>query len=208
MDSPAFFQFLSICLPAYLMGSIPSGYLLTRAYAAKDIRDYGSGNIGATNVRRIAGFKLGLATLLADVAKGAVPVFMLSVFLPSGDVQANRFLLAAAALAVFFGHLFPCFLKFKGGKGVATAAGCMGVISPLSCLLAFLVFVCGAAWTNRVSVGSLCAAFFLPFFVWFTRGSLVFTGCAFVMAVFIFLRHRENIRRLISGKEPRFWLKP
>ena len=190
-----------ICIPAYLVGSIPSGFLLIRKFMAKDIREHGSGNIGATNVRRLAGLKLGLATLMADAAKGALPVWMAWLFACPDEMPV---FMASAVLAAFLGHLYPCFLKFKGGKGVSTAAGGFLVISPLGLLSALMVFFAGAMLTRRVSVGSLAASAALPFTVWWQSHSWVFTLAAGVVACFIIYRHTENITRLMAGKEPRF----
>jgi glycerol-3-phosphate acyltransferase PlsY len=188
---------------AYLLGSIPWGLFFTRMFTEKDIRKQGSGNIGATNVRRIAGVMPGILTLFADMAKGAIPVFFLRVIMESNTVK-GELLVALVALAAFMGHLYPCFLKFKGGKGVATAAGCFLVISPLASGMVILVFMMVVGLSNRVSPGSLSAAVALPLVVWWTDQSIPFTGAAAVMAVFIILRHRENIRRIFDGSEPFF----
>jgi len=195
-----------IWLPAfaYLLGSIPWGVVLTRAFTSVDVRQQGSGNIGTTNVSRVAGSTLGLLTFIGDVLKGAVPVYL--VFILAGENQGTGdLLLAIVALAAFFGHLYPLFLKFKdGGKGVATCAGCFVFLSPLACLSALLAFIVVLFSSNRVSAGSLAAAAVLPWMVWFSTHSLQITASAAIMAVFIFVRHTDNIKRLMSGTEPRF----
>ena len=195
-----------IWLPAvaYVLGSIPWGVVLTRNFASVDIRRQGSGNIGATNVSRVAGSTLGLLTCAGDVLKGAAPVYLALILY--GDTHHDGDLLpAVVALGAFFGHLFPLFMKFKdGGKGVATCAGCFVILSPPACLSAVLAFILVLFASKRVSAGSLAAAAVLPGAVWFSAGSLQFTVGAVVMAIFIFIRHTENIKRLISGTEPRF----
>lgn len=183
---------------AYLLGSIPFGLVFTKLFTTVDLRRQGSRNIGATNVRRTAGNFWGIATLLCDVLKGAAPVFVATQV---SDLDAYA---ALVALASFFGHLFPVYLGFRdGGKGVATALGCFAVLSPMGltvCLLVFVLFVC---MTDRVSVGSLAGCAALPLAVWKASGVFAPTACAAVMAAAIWYRHRENIRRLVAGEEPR-----
>jgi len=190
---------------AYLLGSIPWGLVLTRLFTSTNIRQEGSGNIGATNVRRVAGTKLGLLTLAGDILKGAVPVWLAVSLTDSNGFWAS-FYISLIAFAAFLGHLYPIYMKFKnGGKGVATAAGCFAVISPPALgvvILVFILFVCGF---NRVSAASLAAAAVLPVAVWKATGSGVLTGCAAATAVFIGFRHKENIKRLLSGTEPTIW---
>jgi glycerol-3-phosphate acyltransferase PlsY len=189
---------------AYLLGSVPWGLVLTRLFTSVDIRQQGSGNIGTTNVSRVAGLTLGLLTFSGDVIKGAVPVYL--AFILAGENQSTGdLILAIAALAAFFGHLYPLFMKFKdGGKGVATCAGCFVVLSPLACLSALLTFIVVLFSSKRVSAGSLAAAAVLPGVVWFSTDALPVTVSAVIMTVFIFVRHRDNIKRMISGTEPKF----
>jgi len=190
---------------AYLLGAIPWGLVLTRLFSSIDIRQAGSGNIGATNVRRVAGTTLGMLTLAGDILKGAVPVWLAISLTDSNGFWAS-FYISLVAFAAFMGHLYPIYMKFKnGGKGVATAAGCFAVISPPAlgvAILVFILFVCGF---NRVSAASLAAAAVLPVAVWKATGSGVLTGCAAATAVFIGFRHKENIKRLLSGTEPTIW---
>jgi glycerol-3-phosphate acyltransferase PlsY len=205
-DSQTYPNIIFLWLPAvaYLLGSIPWGVVLTRIFTSVDIRQQGSGNIGTTNVSRVAGSTLGLLTFLGDVLKGAVPVYL--AFILAGKNQSTGDLLPAiVALAAFFGHLYPLFMKFKdGGKGVATCAGCVVVLSPLACLSALLTFIVVLFSSKRVSAGSLAAAAVLPWGAWYSTDSFPITVSAAIMAVFIFMRHTENIKRLISGTEPRF----
>jgi len=187
---------------AYLLGSVPWGLVLTRLFTSVDIRRQGSGNIGATNVQRLAGTPLGLLTLAGDLLKGAVPVY-LAANVTGLDPIPQALFVSIVALAAFAGHLLPLYLKLKGGgKGVATAVGCFLVISPMSVLAALIAFLLVVCWSGRVSAGSLSAAAVLPAAVWWSLGSPVFVGCAVLMAALIVLRHKDNIRRLLTGSEP------
>jgi len=195
---------IGLTVMAYLLGSIPWGVVFTRLFTSLDVRRQGSGNIGATNVSRVAGAKLGLLTFAGDVLKGAFPVYLALTFAWDHPL-INDSLPAVVASAAFFGHLYPLFMKFKnGGKGVATCAGCFVVLAPLACLVALLTFSVALLFTRRVSVGSLAAAAVLPIAVWFSTLSVQIALSALIMAVFIFIRHRSNIKRLISGTEPKF----
>jgi len=189
---------------AYLLGSIPWGIVFTRLYSSADIKRQGSGNIGATNVSRVAGPTLGLLTFTGDVLKGAVPVYLALRFALQNQ-GVNDLFLSVVSLAAFFGHLYPLFMKFKsGGKGVATTAGCFVILAPLACLMALSAFIIFILLSRRVSAGSLAAGIVLPIAVWFATNSWGITGAAATMSVFIFIRHTENIKRLISGTEPKF----
>ena len=197
-------RLIIILLPilAYMLGSIPWGLVLTRAFGHDDIRGKGSGNIGATNVKRIAGTTLAVLTLVGDMLKGAVPVWIAVIVANETGVEETLYG-SLVALSVFSGHLFPLFLKFKsGGKGVATATGCFLVLSPVACLVASLTFVLVVCFVNRVSAGSLAGAALLPIAVWISSQSIPLTGCALITTVLIYVRHRDNIKRLLSGKEP------
>ncbi len=189
---------------AYLLGSIPWGLVLTRLCSSADIKRQGSGNIGATNVSRVAGPTLGLLTFTGDVLKGAVPVYLALRFALQNQ-GVNDLFLSVVSLAAFFGHLYPLFMKFKsGGKGVATTAGCFVILAPLACLMALSAFIIFLLLSRRVSAGSLAAGIVLPIAVWFATNSWGITGAAATMSVFIFIRHTENIKRLIAGTEPTF----
>lgn len=185
---------------AYLLGSVPWGVILTRVFSDVGIRSEGSGNIGAYNVFRVAGKSLGLMTLGGDLLKGAIPVLVGIFWLGVSDWK-GEVLVSLIALSAFAGHLFPLFLGFKGGKGVATAAGCFLVISPLVFLISVLVYVLVLCSWGYSSAGSLSAAAILPGAVWLATHSVPLTGCALIMAVIIFVRHADNIRRLLKGTE-------
>lgn len=188
---------------AYLLGSIPWGLVLTRWFTSIDIRQQGSGNIGATNVSRLTGRTLGLLTLAGDLVKGAMPVYFAGQVIGLEPVPHQIFV-SVTAMASLGGHIFPLYLKMKdGGKGVATAIGCFIVISPGATVLALVVFILVVWLSRRVSAGSLAAAVVLVPAVWWSERSLVYSSCALFIALIIFVRHKENIRRLMSGSEPK-----
>ncbi len=188
---------------AYLFGSIPCGLVLTRLFTSIDIRREGSGNIGATNVRRLAGTPLGILTLAGDVSKGALPVYLAQMVTPAPIISQEVYV-SVVALAAFFGHLYPLYMKLKnGGKGFATAVGGLAIISPAAVLIALAAFLLAAGLGNRVSAGSLTAAAALPPAIWWATHAPVFTVCALIMALLIYARHRDNIKRLLNGTEPK-----
>jgi len=188
---------------AYLLGSIPCGLVLTRLFASADIRRSGSGNIGATNVARVAGPVLGLATLCGDFCKGWAPV-ALAARLDLPPAAAAPYALVMALLAVL-GHVFPVYTGWRGGgKGVATAAGGFFGLAPPAVWIALGVFGLVLALTRRVSAGSLAAAAALPPAVFGATGSVVLCAGAAITAVIVFVRHADNIRRLRAGTEPPF----
>jgi len=198
-------KYLVLPIFAYLLGSIPWGLILTRLFTPINIRQVGSGNIGATNVRRMAGPRLGVLTLAGDILKGAFPVW-LAVSMTTPNEVWGALYIALVAFSAFMGHLYPVYLKFKsGGKGVATAAGCFGVISPVALVILILVFIMFVCWSNRVSLASLAAAAVLPAAIWKATGSEVMLGCAVVTTIFIYFRHMDNIKRLLAGTEPPIW---
>lgn len=191
-------------MAAYAVGSIPWGAWIARIWSGVDVRRSGSGNIGATNVARLAGAGPGALTLLADTAKGAVPTAIARALYPGEPA-----FVCLVALAAFLGHLYPIYSRFRGGgKGVATAAGGFFAITPGGAAAAFLVFLLVACWSDRVSAGSLCAAAALPVIVWNATHREVDCAAAAVVAVFVIWRHRKNIARLIDGSEPRMGGRP
>ncbi len=183
---------------AYLLGSIPTGVILAKAFGNIDPRVMGSKNIGATNVYRTAGKKLGIFTLLGDILKGLIPVVIAQGTLDS------YFWIGAVALAAFLGHLFPIFLKFKGGKGIATALGAFLALSPPSTGLSLLIFVAVVFKWRFISLGSLAATASFPVLLAFLNPHPIYIPFAIIIGIFVFYRHRENIRRLMAGKEARF----
>jgi glycerol-3-phosphate acyltransferase PlsY len=183
----------------YLCGSIPFGLLLARR-AGVDVRRVGSGNIGATNVARSTSTRLGLATLALDAAKGAVPVAL-------ARWLANDQVAACAGLAAFLGHVFPLYLRFSGGKGVATALGVLATLSPAVAAAALLVFVAVFAVSRFVSAASIAAALGAPAAAALLGYPGAIVATIVVMTVVIVVRHRQNLARLRAGTEPRFVLK-
>ena len=179
---------------AYLMGSIPVGVFLAKIRGI-DPRKTGSGNIGATNVMRSAGKAIGAVTLLCDIAKGYIPV---SFALYMGEWE---YVVAMTGFAVFLGHLFPVFLKFRGGKGVATALGVYIALDPLAVLAAFLLFVIVFAVWRYVSLASLTGAIAVPVTLYIMGAPYEFVIMGALITVFIIIRHKENILRLVSGTE-------
>ncbi len=193
---------------AYLLGSIPFGYLLVRVFRKQDIRSIGSGNIGATNVARSGAKGLGIATLLLDCLKGVVAVLVaFAIAHRFGlDRSAAFDLASAAAIAAILGHVFPVWLAFRGGKGVATALGVFLVLSPRTVGGALLVFIAAFFLTRYVSLGSILSALSIPLFaaIFLTsRTPLVLLAFLFI-PLLVVVKHHANIRRLLSGTESRF----
>ena len=183
---------------AYLLGSIPTGVILAKAFSNVDPRTQGSGNIGATNIYRTAGKKLGVITLLGDILKGLIPVVIARLALES------HFWVGAVALAAFLGHLYPIFLKFKGGKGIATGLGAFLALAPLSAILSFLVFLAVVYKWRYISLGSLTATAAFPIFLALLNPHPIYIPFAVIIGVLIFYRHRENFERLLGGRESKF----
>jgi glycerol-3-phosphate acyltransferase PlsY len=193
---------------AYLLGSIPVGYLLVRIFLKQDVRSVGSGNIGATNVLRSGGKGLGAATFLGDMLKGCTAVYLggLIGILLAPDVQVRN-MQALAALCAVLGHVFPVWLHFKGGKGVATGFGVFLVAAPTSALAAITVFVVILLLTRYVSLASILGAASFPLFAWMlVTGDRppFFIAVQFAVALIIIAKHHQNIRRLLDGTESRF----
>lgn len=182
---------------AYLIGAIPFGYLLVKLMTGADVRASGSGNIGATNVLRTTGRAAGVATLLLDIAKG-----WLAVWIAARLTQADPLWTSAAALAVMAGHAYPVFLRFKGGKAVASFIGAFLYITPVALTATLAVFVVAVAWTRHISMGSIIAAATFPLAVWLIqRPPLPALIASFIAGGFIIYRHSSNIRRLREGEE-------
>ncbi len=195
---------LLIPLAAYVLGSIPFGLILAKLFGRTDVRKGGSGNIGATNVARVVGPLAGILTLILDVAKGSA-----AVLLAARLSKDSATWMMIAALAALVGHCFPVWLKFKGGKGVATAAGMFLVLCPLAFLGSVILFVLVVTFWRYVSLGSISAAAAMPllmYFLWAPRHAppLVITFGSLAAAVLIVCKHAGNIRRLAQGVEPKF----
>jgi len=188
-----------LVLISYLLGGIPFGLIVSYLLTGEDPRKVGSGNIGATNVSRAAGKKAGLITLVLDALKGLVPVLLARHLFPT-----NPWAVALVGLGAVCGHCFSPYLRFKGGKGVATGAGVFLGIHPLALLLSLAVFAGMLKWKGYVALSSLFAAWAMPFFVLILKGSAPISLAAALMAAIITFRHRSNIERLLAGEEPKF----
>ena len=190
---------LFIALFGYLLGSVPTGVLLTKFFSKVDPRKVGSKNIGATNIFRTAGKALGILTLVGDVLKGMIPIGI-AIQLGVSDLW-----IAIAGLSAFLGHIFPIFLGFKGGKGVATALGVYVMISPIAVLIEFLLFA-GMVWRWRyISLGSISCAATIPILIAFFRSeSQAYFMLSFIIAALILYRHQSNISRLLQGAESKW----
>jgi glycerol-3-phosphate acyltransferase PlsY len=206
---------LTIAAAAYLLGSVPAGYLLVRLFRHQDIRKSGSGNIGATNVLRSGGKGLAAGTFLVDVLKGSAAVGVgilvgkcLLPNVPVGNLEA------LAAVVAVLGHMFPVWLGFHGGKGVATGFGVFLVAAPWAALASITVFFLVVYFSRYVSLGSILGAASFPFFAWLLNGMLhggdrppLFIAAQFAVALLIVVKHHQNIGRLLAGTESRFGAK-
>jgi glycerol-3-phosphate acyltransferase PlsY len=192
-------KILLVLIFSYLLGSIPNGYIFGKKFAGKDIRNYGSGNVGATNVARVAGYKVGLIVAILDIAKGFLVVLIAETFLL--PEYSMIFVFTAAILAII-GHNWSIFLSFNGGKGVATSVGILLNLFPYALLIFFLVWILIIVLTKIVSIGSLLGAVSIPISV-----SLIYSTetsyltFSILIALLIIFSHRSNIQRLINGTE-------
>ena len=193
---------VAVAVAGYLMGSVPTGYLVARSRDV-DIRKAGSGNIGATNVLRVLGKPAGILVLAIDALKGALACWLLpaaAIALAGAEAAPEvEGLRIAAGLAAILGHNYTCWLRFKGGKGIATSAGVLLVWMPAALGLALLVWVLAFLVSGYVSLASVVAAFALPFIVWLTGGSATLIAVAAVLGALAIYKHRSNIQRLRAG---------
>jgi glycerol-3-phosphate acyltransferase PlsY len=191
-------------LAAYFLGSIPFGLVLAKLFGGGDVRKAGSGNIGATNVARVVGPLAGILTLVFDTAKGAA-----AVWLAGRATNESAKWMTMAAFAVLLGHCFPVWLKFKGGKGVATALGVFLALCPLAAVSALLLFLLCAAYWRYVSLGSIAAAAAMPlliYFLWAPHHAppIIINVGTLAIAALVIYKHDGNLQRLVEGTEPRF----
>jgi len=191
---------LLIAAIAYVLGAIPFGYILVKLASGADVRSAGSGNIGATNVLRTTGRAAGIATLLLDIAKG-----YLAVWIAGRLTEHDPLWMSVAAIAVMAGHAYPIFLKFRGGKAVASFVGAFLCLTPVALIMTLVVFVVAVAWSRYISLGSIIAAAAFPLAVWLVqKGELPVEAAAILAGAFIIYRHSSNILRLRQGTEHAF----
>ena len=188
-------------LLAYLLGSVPFAVVCSRLFGLADPRSYGSKNPGATNVLRSGNKAAAATTLLGDMAKGWLAVFLAQKFAPVYDISQGT--IALVALAVFFGHLYPIFLKFKGGKGVATAAGVLLAADPMLGLATFGTWLFIAVMSRYSSLAALLAATAAPFYAFLFWGSDVMLFAVGIIAMALIVKHWANLQRLMAGTEPK-----
>ena len=195
------------CIASYLLGAVPTGLVLAKLFSDTDIRKAGSGNIGTANVTRVLGKKLGAITFLGDMLKGFLPVFIGGqIFQSLLPVVTLRFAVCAFGFAAFLGHLFPVYLKFRGGKGVATAFGIFLCLEPIAIPIVTVIFILIVSGWRYVSLGSLVATSAMPFVLaglaYFVRPV---SGPALLLSIvitfFVFFKHKSNIQRLLFGTE-------
>jgi len=188
------FEHILLITASYLLGAVPFGLLFTRWLTGKDPREYGSGNIGATNVSRTGGKAIGLLTLAADIGKGALPVAWAAH-------AAGETVIALTAIAAFLGHIFPVYLGFRGGKGVATMFGVLLPWQPWMAVIAFCVWLLALGVWRYVALASILAGFTLPVSAWLLHTSTACISAATLFSLLMLIRHHGNIRRIIAGEE-------
>jgi glycerol-3-phosphate acyltransferase PlsY len=203
--------YILVVLIAYLLGSIPTGFLVAQARGV-DIRNVGSGNIGATNVFRILGKTAGVFVLLADAAKGWLAVFVMAklvagwLFPDAGPLSRDWFAICAGVAAIL-GHNYTCWLHFKGGKGIATSAGVLVALVPVPLVIILSIWIVVFALSRYVSLASISASFALPFAAWVVGESTAITLVTAALAVLAIYKHKANIQRLLKGTENRIGVK-
>lgn len=186
---------IGLAFAAYLVGAIPFGLLFSKRIEGIDPRERGSGNIGATNVLRVVGKRAAVLTLVCDILKGGIPVALSRTF------GLSKGMLLIVSLAVVLGHIFPVYLRFKGGKGVATAFGMFLVLSPQIAFIAFVFWLGSLLLSKYAAVAALTAFGALPFISFFLTKEPVFILFASTISLFVCIRHKDNIRRLLDGTE-------
>lgn len=188
----------------YLLGAIPFGLVIGKLVGA-DVRKEGSKNIGATNVSRVLGKKLGFLTLVCDCLKSIIPMVIAAKLAP--DTESRELVVAVTGIMAVVGHMFPVYLSFRGGKGVATGLGVFLYLSPAAIGISLLIFIASVALSGFVSVGSLLASGLMPLWLYVLGASKLTIATAAIVAVLIWIKHHENIGRLVKGEE-KSWKKP
>ncbi len=185
-------------LIGYFLGAVPFGLVISRM-VGRDVRTEGSRNIGATNVNRVLGKKLGFLTLVCDCLKGLLPIYLAALFLP--ESENKELIVVTTGIMAVVGHMFPVYLGFKGGKGVATALGVFLFLSPGAILISLGVFIAAVTLSGFVSAGSLLASGLIPVWLWLLGSSKIAIVAAAIIGLLIWIKHHENIRRLLQGNE-------
>ena len=194
--------FLGLTFFAYLLGSIPFGLMVSRFLKGPDPRTLGSGNLGAANLYRLLGLKAGALTFLGDALKGALPVLLASFWLSLPGAWQDSAVAVVGGAAVL-GHVFPIYLQFKGGKGVATALGVVTAVSPWAALTLVLVYILALAKTRIFSLSALICAWLLPLAMGLFAASKPYLLLAGFLSALVLVCHRKNLERLFKGEEPR-----
>lgn len=196
-----------VALVSYISGAIPFSYITGKVFAGIDLREHGSGNLGASNTFRFLGPKIALLVLVADIAKGFLPVFFAAVYSP-GHTISDLWLMYIAGFFAVIGHMFSVFVRFKGGKGIATTAGVFLALAPAAFAGAFVVFAVVMGVTRVVSVASMVSSIALPLMVYISQRLELVPGnrslliLSFAITVVVLAKHRSNIKRLLAGTEP------
>lgn len=185
-------------LIGYFLGAVPFGLVISRM-VGRDVRTEGSRNIGATNVNRVLGKKLGFLTLVCDCLKGFLPIYLAALFLP--ESENKELIVVTTGIMAVVGHMFPVYLGFKGGKGVATALGVFLFLSSGAILISLGVFIAAVTLSGFVSAGSLLASGLIPVWLWLLGSSKIAIVAAAIIGLLIWIKHHENIRRLLQGNE-------
>ncbi len=193
---------LILILVGYILGSVPNALWIGKVFKGIDVREHGSKNTGSTNAARVLGAKLGILTLILDISKGAIPVILALILKENTDVK-----LILIGMSAIFGHSFSIFLKFKGGKAVATTLGVFLVLVPKAILIAAIIFFTVFAIWRYVSLSSIAAAASLPFGIWFCYNNVLYMIFGTIIGLLIIIRHRSNIERLKNGEETKFTIK-
>ena len=195
-----------IAIAAYLLGSIPTSYIVGKLFFGLDLREHGSGNVGATNALRVLGKKAGIFVLIVDIGKGALGVMAGLQIVKHYNLSHGHYWAILAGACAMLGHVFTIWLKFKGGKGVATSAGVFLALSPKALGLALALFIILVATTRYVSLGSICAAAAITPLVFWEMGTWRHpnVALALIAGLVVIVRHRANISRLLAGEENKF----
>ena len=192
-------KFIIIFIVAYLVGSIPNALWIGKVFKELDVRNYGSGNVGATNASRVLGWKLGVLVLLLDVLKGAIFVYIAKL------INLDDIYLVLVSLAPILGHSYSIYLKFKGGKAVATSLGVFTVLVPKVILVLLVIFLITVFLTQYVSVASITVALLLPIFTFILYNNIIYTIFSLIIGLLVVYKHKSNIINLINGKEDKYF---